>query len=139
MNIWRTSAAILSCMCVTAMALACGGAEHRPPTGEAVVVAIAIPDSWASRDTVAIELSESVDVTDLETSLIVGLLRSDGIVLPFAAYGDGNWTRLDRDSIPRSIIQYDNNWYHAVSEDSFQPLTAGSIVRFVLGDEMYEP
>lgn len=139
LNIWRTSAAAVSCMCVTAMAFACGGAEHRAPTGEPVVVAIAIPDSWASRDTVAIELSETVDVADLETSLIVGLLRSDGIVLPFAAYGDGNWTRLDRDSIPRSIVQYDDDWYHAVAEDSFQALTAGSIVRFLSGDAWYEP
>lgn len=69
--------------------------------------------------------------------LTVGLLRSDGVVLPFAHWGGLQWATLPREELPSPALHIDR-WYLSVSGGGFRALKAGSIVRFVDGDNFYE-
>jgi hypothetical protein len=69
--------------------------------------------------------------------LTVGLLRSDGVVLPFAHWGGLQWATLPREELPSPALHIDR-WYLSTSGGGFRALKAGSIVRFVEGDTFYE-
>lgn len=69
--------------------------------------------------------------------LFLGLLRSDGVVLPYAAYNAQQWQALPYDSIPREL-RYVDGWRLALSDGSLHQVIAGSLVHFVDGDTFYE-
>jgi hypothetical protein len=69
--------------------------------------------------------------------LTVGLLRSDGVVLPFAHWGGVHWTTLPPDEIPGPALHIDR-WYLSTRGGGFRVLKAGSIVKFSDGDNFYE-
>ncbi|MFN2564393.1 MAG: hypothetical protein ABR499_05195 [Gemmatimonadaceae bacterium] len=68
--------------------------------------------------------------------LTVGLLRADGFALPFAHWGGVEWTTLRSDSLPIDV-HYVDRWYLSTG-NGFRPLTAGSMVSFMDGDNFYE-
>lgn len=72
-------------------------------------------------------------------SLFVGVLRADGIAVPYAAYSAGQWSWLPWDSIPLAIQRRSGEPWYLVRPDQ-PPLTirGGSIIRFTGGDAMYE-
>lgn len=71
-------------------------------------------------------------------SLIVGVLRTDGIVVPYAVYAEEGWSRIDHDSIPLSIIRRDEPWVHVAADGTTMLLQPGSLIRFTSGDSWYE-
>lgn len=63
--------------------------------------------------------------------LVVGLLRADGIALPFARYSDGTWPRLPYHSIPAAFDA--GSWLLLPSRAAggrVQRLVSGSLVYF---------
>lgn len=63
-------------------------------------------------------------------SLRVGLLRSDGIAVPFARYSASGWTRLPFDSIPSELRDSLGPWHLVTAEGEMQVLSAGSLLYF---------
>ena len=65
--------------------------------------------------------------------LLLGLLRVDGIALPFARYSEGAWSRLPFDSIPAAFDVIAESWYLLPSRSPAQPmqrLVSGPLVYF---------
>jgi hypothetical protein len=67
--------------------------------------------------------------------LLVGLLRADGIVVPFACYVADSWQAVE--SIPRSISRVDR-WYVTLPDSSSRWVRGGSLVQFTDGDSWRE-
>lgn len=72
-------------------------------------------------------------------SLFVGVLRADGIAVPYAMYSAGEWTWLPWDSVPAAIHRRSGEPWHLVRPDQPQlAIRGGSVIRFTGGDAMYE-
>ncbi len=71
-------------------------------------------------------------------TLVAGILRADGIALPFAAYARGRWSRIPFSAVPLSIERYRGAWYHPRPGAPPLRLATGSVVRFISGDDFYE-
>lgn len=74
-----------------------------------------------------------------QDTLIAGVLRADGIVIPYAAYAAGEWRRIDDDdAVPRSIVNRTKAWHYVGSDGTTHQLEPGSVVRFTDSDDWYE-
>ena len=72
-------------------------------------------------------------------TLLVGVLRADGIAVPYAAYAEGRWTWLPWDSIPTAVQRRSGEpWYLIRPDQPPLAIRGGSVVRFTGGDTMYE-
>lgn len=71
--------------------------------------------------------------------LLVGVLRADGVAVPYAAYERGRWSRLPWDSVPDAVALHDGPWYQVRAHAPDRRLRGGSVVRFTgPGDLNYE-
>ena len=60
-------------------------------------------------------------------SVLVGVLRTDGIVVPYTVYAEGRWAWLPWDSIPLTIRRRDDEpWYLVRAERPPLRLGGGS-------------
>lgn len=72
-------------------------------------------------------------------TVYVGVLRADGIAVPYAAYADGRWSWLPRGEIPLAIDRRSGEpWFLVRPHRPPTRVRGGSIVRFTGGDTMYE-
>lgn len=83
-------------------------------------------------------LSTPAVAQDTDT-LFAGVLRADGIAVPYAAYAQGEWSWLPWDSVPSAFHRRSDEQWYLIRPDQ-PPLTirGGSVVRFTGGDAMYE-
>lgn len=84
-------------------------------------------------------LASSEAVAQRPDPLMVGVLRADGIAVPFATYAGGQWTRMPWDSVPDDVRRHEGPWYLVRARGPHRVLRRGSVVRFVGSDDWYEP